>query len=268
MRALALLLLLGLTSASALAQTGSSPFDAVMAVATVKKVIVVDTVAGKTPVFLASIAAEPALVFVFAPGGEGNPGIGVDGGGQPAVRGRRNPAFIFAMPFLEKQAAWAVVDVPEEFGKELQLRDRTTSRHIEAFAQAAGKIREEYPKARHILIGHSNGGLTAGLQSIQPKPPFNGIVMSSPSLGYLPFGWKAEQATVPIKFITHRHDECKSTMASRTISAAGDRIPLTVIDTPVPGNRSECRASPAPHFFSGAEQEYAAAILKWVATLK
>jgi hypothetical protein len=55
MRTGALLLLLVLSPMSGLAQT---PFHAVMAAATVKKVIVVDTVAGKTPVFLASIAPE------------------------------------------------------------------------------------------------------------------------------------------------------------------------------------------------------------------
>jgi hypothetical protein len=78
--------LLGLSPALALAQTGPSPFDAVIAVATVKKVIVVDTVAGRTGVLFASVATDPRIVFVYATGGEGGVGISADGDGLPIVR--------------------------------------------------------------------------------------------------------------------------------------------------------------------------------------
>jgi predicted esterase len=268
MRALAAVFLVLPGLAPALAQTGPTPYDAVMAVATVKKVIVVDTIAGRTGVLLASIAADPRIVFVFAPGGEGRVGISADGEGRPVVKGRRNPAFVFAMPFLEHQAAWAVIDVPADFGTDVHRSDRITSRHVEAVAQVAGRIREAFPKARHILIGHSNGGITAGMQAVQPKPSFDGVVMSAPAIVDLPFGWKADAATMPIMFITHKHDECRNTQAYTTIRTAGSRFPLTVIDKPVPGDHATCRGGPAPHFFSGAEEEYAAAILKWVAGLK
>lgn len=43
--------------------------------------------------------------------------------------------------------------------------------------QVARRLREEYPKARHIFIGHSNGAITAGMLAIQecfsaPAPHF------------------------------------------------------------------------------------------------
>ncbi len=46
----------------------------------------------------------------------------------------------------------------------------------------ARKLREEFPKAKHILIGHSNGGITAGMLAVQAKPTYDGFVFSAPNL--------------------------------------------------------------------------------------
>jgi pimeloyl-ACP methyl ester carboxylesterase len=224
-------------------------------------------------VLVTAIADNPAFVFIFAPGGDGTLAIDANTDGGPFTKRMRNPAYSFAAGFLERQAAWAAIDVPEGFGSVVSRDQRQEQRHIEAITQVAHKLREAYPKAKHILIGHSNGGITAGMQAIQSKPAFDGIVFSAPNLADFPFRWEPGQARAPIMFITHEHDDCgiqfrKPAISSLTIRAAGNRFPLTVIKNPSPGNRQECFVAPAPHFFTDVFGEYTDAIMKWALSLK
>jgi hypothetical protein len=62
---------------------------------------------------------------------------------------------------------------------------------------------------------------------------------------------------------THEKDDCKATLAYQAIRAAANKFPITVIETPASGPRSECWDAPAPHFFSGVEAEFADAVLRW-----
>ena len=245
---------------------GQSPFASMMELATASSVIEVDTVAGKTRVLLASGEDAPRVLVVFAPGGQGGVDFSADAAGRPVSARPRNPAFMFAPEFLKRRAAWAILAVPESFGAEISETQRLDGKHIEAVAQVAQRLRAAHPTARLVLIGHSNGGITAAMQAIQTKPAFDAIVLSAPNLRWLPFRWQA-QTRVPVLFITHKSDECPSTAAWKTVSAAGDRHPVVVIERPSPGPRAECFATPAPHFFSDAYGEYAEAILRWAATL-
>lgn len=273
MRKLSIFLLLVLHTPFVFGQAERPAFHALMDAARVKKIIAVDTVAGRTNVLLTAIADNPAFVFVFAPGGEGILAIDAGADGAPATKRVRNPAYFFAPGFLQRQAAWAAIDVPESFGSAVSRQQRQEEKHIEAVAQVARKLRDEYPKARLILIGHSNGGITAGMQAIQPKPAFDGFVFSAPNLSELPFSWEPGQAKAPIMFITHENDECgaqyrRLPISTLTIRAAGDRFPLTVIKSPSPGNHQECFIAPAPHFFTNVYGEYTEAIMKWAMSLK
>jgi hypothetical protein len=257
----------GAVSPPALGQVSLSPFAAMMEAAKTKSVIDVDTSAGKTRVLLASAVEDPRFVFVFAPGGEGAVDFSAGADGKPTSAKSRNPSFLFAPEFLRKQAAWAIIALPEDYGQAIQPAQRLDTRHIEAISRVGRRVRETFPRAKLVLIGHSNGGISAGLQAIQPKPAFDAVVMSAPNLAWLPRGWNPDQAHVPMLFITHKSDQCKSTAAYRTIAMAGDKYPVAVIDSAAPGSWSECNNAPAPHFFSGAYGEYADAILKWAAAL-
>ena len=238
------------------------PFQQLMALASVKRLLVVDTVAGKTRVFFASSTVDPRLVVVHAMGGGGNPAF-EEKDGLPVTKRGGNPMYFFGVAFLKKKVAWAAVDVPAEFGSDLQTFDRLTDRHIESFAQAARQVRIAYPKARIILMGHSNGGITAAMQSVLSKPAFDGIVLASPNLKNMPYDWEPTQAKVPIMFITHEQDHCAATHSSQTILLAGKIFPVTVITTPSTGPDTECRYAPAPHFFSHVQEEMADAVIRW-----
>ncbi len=274
MHSLVLSLLLALYTSFVFSQTERPAFHALMDMAKVKKIITVDTIAGRTNVLLTAIADNPAFVFIFAPGGEGTLAIDADADGMPVTKRVRNPAYPFAPGFLERQAAWAAIDVPESYGIAITREQRHEQRHVDAIAQVERRLRDEYPKAKHILIGHSNGGITAGMQAIQPAPVFDGIVFSAPNLADFPIRWEPGQAKAPIMFITHEHDECGSQYGRRipistlTIRAAGNRFPLMVIKSPSPGNRAECFAAPAPHFFTNVHGEYTEAIFRWASSLK
>ncbi len=273
MQRLLIFLLLTLHAQFVFGQAERPAFHTLMEMAKVKKIITVDTVAGKTNVLLTAIADNPAFVFIFAPGGEGTLAIDADADGTPITKRVRNPAYPFAAGFLERRAAWAAIDVPESYGIAISREQRQEQRHIDAIVQVARKLREEYPKAKHILIGHSNGGITAGMQTIQPAPVFDGIVFSAPNLSAFPVSWEPQQAKAPIMFITHQHDDCGAArrslpISARTIAAAGSRFPLTVIKSPSPGNRQECFVAPAPHFFTNVHGEYTEAIFRWASSLK
>lgn len=268
-----LISLILLFPAFAFGQAERPAFLVLMEMAKVKKVIQVDTVAGKTSVLFTSIVDDPAFVFVFAPGGDGTLALEANADGTPFTKRVRNPTYFFASGFLERQAAWAAIDVPESFGSVVSRQQRQEEKHIDAITQVARKLREEYPKAKHFLIGQSNGGITAGMQAVQSRPVFDGIVFSAPNLSDFPIRWEPRQANVPIKFITHANDDCgiefrKPTISSLTIRAAGNRFPLTVIKSPSPGNRQECFAVPSPHMFTNVYGEYAEAIMKWAMALK
>ncbi len=248
------------------------PFRTLMNIAKIKKVMPVDTVAGNTNVLFTSISDNPGLIFIYAPGGDGHMAISTGENELPATKRPRNPAYFFAPAFLEKSAAWAAIDVPAMFASTTDVMAsrtlRTAQKHIDAMTQVGLKFREAFPKAKLILIGHSNGAVAAGMQAVQTKPPFDGIVFSAPQLGPLPFSWKPEQATVPIMFITHEDDSCKGSETYQTVRAAGSKFPITVIKSPSSGSPSECFMAPAPHFFTDTYAEYADVLLKWAASLK
>ncbi|MEQ1774087.1 MAG: hypothetical protein ABL891_09945 [Burkholderiales bacterium] len=266
-------LLLILHTPFAIGQAERPAFHILMEAAKIKKVLQVDTVAGKTNVLLTTNTDNPAFVFAFAPGGDGTLAIEANADGIPFTKRVRNPMHFFATGFLERQAAWAAIDVPESFGIAVSRQQRQEEKHIEAIAQVARQLREVYPKAKLILIGQSNGGITAGMQAVQAKPAFDGFVFSAPNLADFPVRWEPGQAKAPIMFIVHEHDDCgvqfrKPTIAALTIRAAGNRFPLTVIKNPSPGNRQECFAAPSPHLFTDVYGEYAEAIIKWATSLK
>jgi pimeloyl-ACP methyl ester carboxylesterase len=249
------------------------PFRVLMDMARIKRIVQVDTEAGKTHVLVTSIVDNPAFVFVFQPGGEGTLLLGADAAGAPATKRPRNPAYYFAPAFLERQAAWAAVDVPESFGVEVSRPQRRGEKHVNSMAQVGRRLREEFPGAKLVIIGHSNGGITAGMLSVQDKPVYDGFVFSAPNLSEMPAFWSPRQAKAPVKFITHENDDCgsqnkRASIATLTKRAAGREFPLTVITTPSPGSHQECFAAPAPHFFTQAYAEYTDAIMKWVAGLK
>jgi hypothetical protein len=266
MRRFVLVVLLGLIPQIAFSQAEPPPFTTMMELSKVKRVIEVNTPAGVTRVLITSSSEDPRYVFVFAPGGDGAIDFDTNAEGLITSRLPNNPAFFFSLVFLKKQAVWAIIGVPKSYGDTISIKQRSDAGHIEAVEQVGLRMRDMYPKSKIILIGHSNGGITAGIQAVRPKPAFDAVVMSAPYLEGLSY-WKPEQVRVPLLFITHKDDNCKSTSADKTIRAAGDKFPVVVIRDPSRGDPGECFKVPAPHFFSYVYGPYSDAIFKWAASL-
>jgi hypothetical protein len=266
MRRSLMVMLLVLIPQLALSQAEAPPFTTMMEISKVKKVIEVATPAGMTRVLITSPSEDPRFIFVFAPGGDGSIDFDTNAEGAVTSRSPRNPAFFFSLAFLKKQAAWAIIGVPKNYGDNVSMGQRSDEEHVEAVAQVGLRMRDAYPKSKIILIGHSNGGITAGLQAIRPTPAFDAVVMSAPCIEGQSY-WKPKQVRVPLLFITHKDDHCKYTSVDMTIRAAGDRFPVIVIQDPSKGNSGECMKIPAPHFFSYVYDGYSDAILKWAASI-
>ena len=80
----------------------------------------------------------------------------------------------------------AVMEVPENYGTAISRESRQDARHVDAITHALRRMREEFPKARHILVGHSNGGISAAMQSVLEKPPVDAIAFSAPNNSAFP----------------------------------------------------------------------------------
>lgn len=145
--------------------------------------------------------------------------------------------------------------MPENYGTAISREARQDTRYVDAITHALRRMREESPKARHILVGHGNGGISAAMQSVLEKPPVDAIAFSAPDISAFPMRWGPDQARLPIKFIVHEDDHCGASprspgISTRTQHMAGRKYPLTVIKSPSLGAKSECFMSPAPHFFT------------------
>jgi hypothetical protein len=243
------------------------PFLQLVEQAKLRFVIQAETREGRTAVLVTAMEDHPRLLFVYAPGGEGRLDLGSDAAGVPVSPRPRNPAFAFGPAFLERGAGFAAIGVPENFGPGLNRPLRLEKPHIEAFTQASLRLRERFPKSRLVLIGHSNGAMTAGMQAVLDAPVYDAVVFSAPQLTRMPYRWSPERARVPVLFITHRDDACRGSLAHETVAAAGGRHPLVVIEAPSPGRAEECFVAPAPHFFSGVHAQYAEALVRWAGGL-
>lgn len=249
------------------AQSAAPGLDQLMELAATKKVLVLDTAAGKTKLLVAAPSDAPPLVFVFAQGGDGTVRFAEGDDGTPTSPMGRNFAFTLGGRFMQAGAVWAPVAVPEKFGDKVSRAERKEPEHVDAIAKAGQAMKAAYPNAKIILIGHSNGGITAAMQAIQDKPSYDAIVLSAPAVDEFPYGWRPENAKVPLLFITHKNDDCRATSSYKVVRLAADKAPLAVIDAPSKGADSECHRPPAPHFFTGTFDQYTAAILKWAASL-
>ena len=70
------------------AQAEQTPFQTMMAMAKIKKVITVKTVAGNAQLLLASRSEDPAFVFTYAPGGDGTLIVRTGADETPIYKGR------------------------------------------------------------------------------------------------------------------------------------------------------------------------------------
>lgn len=239
-------------------------FSQLMNEARHRKVVQVSTPAGAMSVLELWGEQAPSLVYVFASGGEGNVHLAQDEQGVPFTRQGNHPAFVLGVPFLQRQVGWVVFDVPQSMGTSIARDARTKALHIDAVASLGAYLKAAHPATRFVLLGHSNGGISAGMQAVRDPTAFDAVVMSAPNTDSLPWGWKAAQSRVPIFFITHQHDDCRGTQAYKTVNTAksGDK-PLVVLRAEVKGERTECFKLPAPHFYTGAEDAFADAVVNW-----
>lgn len=261
---------LSLFSGPSRAQTPpTGPYFEMQAMAKTKRLLEVQTPAGMTRVILTSVVDKPRFLFLFVPGGPGGLRLERGAEGGPRSASVRNPIFAFAPEFLKREAGWAAIDVPQAYGAALMPREqRLERRHVEAVEVIGRTLREVYPEVRLILVGHSNGGITAGLQAVQAQPVFDAVVLSAPQLLVLPRNWKPENARVPLLFITHRDDACVGSTARQTVAAAGKQVPVVVIEKDSSGPFTECFSPPAPHFYTDVIPEFTAEVFRWAASLK
>lgn len=224
----------------------------------------VSTSAGDMPVLLLWGEQVPALAFVYASGGNGHVSLAQDEQGTPTTFQPNHPAFGLGVPFLQRQVGWVTFGLPQQIGHSISLDERAQTLHIDAVASLGSYLKATYPNTLFVLLGHSNGGVTAGMQAVRDQASFDAVVMSAPNLGGLPLRWKSAQSRIPMLFITHEEDDCRGTPAYKTVHAAksGDK-PLVLIRSVSMGDRTECFKRPAPHFYSGAEDAFADALVNW-----
>lgn len=152
--------------------------------------------------------ADPQLTLVVIPGGEGRLGL------KDTSTGSRNPTTQMATrltnrDFTKVRVNVAAMDTPNElFPQSLRAEDA----HLERIASVVEFYRRKFSRPVWLL-GHSAGTLSVSeyLRKKQAKVSVAGAVLSA-SMYMIKV---PEELNIPLLFLHHERDECRSTPAGR-----------------------------------------------------
>jgi len=216
----------------------------------------------------------PDIVFLLFPGGPGNVRLGLKDGlaeaASPHIFSRQRE--VLAKP----QFAVAVIDAPSD-QKDMDEDFRMSAKHLTDAEAVVREIRNRFPKARLVVIGHSRGTVSAGYVSRTLGDQVSAVVLLSgryqrlpatqpggparPGLSELDLG----SLKSPVLLVHHAKDACPPTQLASTADLAV-RLPMITVN----GN-DEASTGPGPacgpgtnHWFVGLEKVTGEEVIKWL----
>jgi hypothetical protein len=214
---------------------------------------------------------KPAYALILLPGGNG------------AVRYRGNsdgtavPGSSLGYNFLIRAAdlfagdgfVAAIMDAPSDLWNGMTYEFRSGSKHAGDIAAIDDDLRKRYPGVKVILVGTSNGTISAAYAGRALGNNLDGVVltssvfrpnMSSIFLNDFPF----REIASPLLFVHHAEDGCRVTPYADARAVTG--FPLITVkggDIGLLGG-NPCEAI-SHHGFLGREKDVVAAIRNWAA---
>jgi pimeloyl-ACP methyl ester carboxylesterase len=216
---------------------------------------------------------SPDTVILLIPGGSGNIGLAlVDGRAQaarPHIFSRVREAII------RPQFAIVVVDAPSD-QKDMDQEFRMSTKHATDMTAVVHEIRDRFPRARLVIMGHSRGSVSAGYVSRALGDQVNAVVLFSglyqatqrspqiPSPGPGLSDLDLRSLRSPVLIVHHAKDACPAApFAPAQKLSAG--LPMITVN----GNDETSPASPcgpgSNHLFMGMEKLVAEEVVKWLA---
>lgn len=224
----------------------------------------------QTPYLLSHAAgATPTVVFVLLSGGSGEHNLAQRGEVVQVFNDQRLLARTRTL-FAGSDAAAALVDAPSDQNR-LGDAFRKSASHVQDIQAVLVDLRQRFPRAARVLVGHSNGTMSAAQAAAAADSLADRVVLIS---GRFVAHWFAGSALsdfdfsrlrVPVLLVHHMLDDCSVTpyQGARDLS---QRFPLISVDGP-PGLAAASCSSLGPHGLEGREAAVVEAIRGWVSGL-
>lgn len=216
----------------------------------------------------------PDIVVLLFPGGAGNVRLGLkDGQAEaafPHIFSRQRE--VLAKP----QFAVAVIDAPSD-QNDMDEEFRLSAKHLTDAEAVVREIRNRFPKARLVVMGHSRGTVSAGYVARTLGDQVSAVVLLSGRYQRFPPAQpggpgRAGLSEVdlgslksPVLLVHHAKDACPPTQLSSTTELAV-RLPMITVN----GN-DEASTGPGPacgpgtnHWFVGLEKVAGEEVIKWL----
>lgn len=215
----------------------------------------------------------PETVLLLFPGSGGNIGLALVDGRAEAAK-----PYLFSRvreAILRPQFAIVVVDAPSDH-KDMDQEFRMSTTHATDMAVVVREIRDRFPKARLVIMGHSRGSVSAGYISralgdqVSAVVLFSGLYQAtqrspqipSPGLGLSELNLGSLRS--PVLIVHHAKDACPAAPF-----APAQKLSVSLPMITVNGNDETSPASPcgpgSNHLFIGFEKLVAEEVVKWLA---
>lgn len=232
-----------------------------------EEVVIVPSRPGvQTPYLLSHAAgATPTIVFVLLSGGSGEHNLAQRGEVVQVFNDQRLPARARAL-FAGGDAATALIDAPSDQNR-LGDTFRKSAGHVQDIQAVLADLRQRFPRASRVLVGHSNGTISAAQAAAAADNLADRVVLIS---GRFVAHWFAgsglsdfdfSRLRLPVLLVHHVLDDCSVTpyQGARDLS---QRFPLVSVAGP-PGLAAASCSSLGPHGLEGREAAVVEVIRGW-----
>ena len=210
-------------------------------------------------------AATPRTVYVLLSGGYGDHGLMQRGEVAHVFNDQKFLARARRL-FVGVDSAAALVDTPAD-PRRLDDAFRASAQHAADVKAVLDDLARRFGTPRIVLIGHSNGSLSAAHVAKHLGAGVSDIVLVNGRLAKHWYGGDAlsgfDFASLPaaVLLVHHARDDCTVTPYAGALALAG-RLPLVTIDDAEAGASGGC--SGGSHNLVGKDREATRAILHWI----
>ena len=214
---------------------------------------------------------KPAYAFILMPGGNGVARYREQADGKAIATSPLANNFLIrsAESFAGDGFVAAVMDAPSDLWGALSFEFRSGPQHAGDIAAVADDLRKRYPGVKVILVGTSNGTISAAYGGRALGNKLDGVVLTSSVFrttwsSIRLNGFAFREIASPLLFVHHAEDGCNLTPYSDARLVTG--FPLITVKGGGIGilGGNPCEAI-SHHGFLGREKDVAAAIRNWAA---
>lgn len=214
----------------------------------------------------------PDVVIVLFPGGSGNVALEVKDGRAEATR-----PYVFSRQretLAQPQFAVVVIDAPSD-QKDMDQEFRRSAKHLTDIDVVVREVRNLFPKARLVVMGHSRGTVSAGYVSRALGEQVSAVVLLSglyqatpPGPPGQPFGPGLSELNLgslksPVLIVHHAQDACPPTPLAAA-EKASEKLPMIKVSGSVEASSGPPCGPGTNHWFVGMEKATGEQVVNWL----